>query len=53
MAARAMKEEAEKENRGRNPNNIFKFVKSMQKDGKDVKDGQCIKDKKEGLVCQQ
>ena len=34
MVARTMKDEAEKkiENLGRNPNNIFKFVKSMQKD---------------------
>ena len=32
--SRAMKEKAEKEieNLGKNPNSIFKFVKSMQKD---------------------
>ena len=38
MVDSAMKNEAEKkiENLGRNPNNIFKFVNSMQKNGKDV-----------------
>ena len=46
MVAWAMKDEAEKEieNLGRNPNNIFKFVKSKQKVGKDVAGGQCMRD---------
>ena len=47
MVARAMKEEAEKkiENLCGNPNNV-KCVKSMQKDGKDVEGGQCIRDER-------
>jgi len=41
-----MKEETEKEMEkfGRNTNNIFKFVKPVKKDGKDIEGGQCIRD---------
>ena len=45
--AKAMKAEAEKElkNLRRNPNDIFKLVRRMKKDGKDVESGRCIKGK--------
>ena len=48
MVARAMIDEAEKEieNLRRNSNDIFKLVKSMQKNGKDAKSGRCIRDEK-------
>ena len=48
MVARAKKDEAEKdiENFEKTPDNIFKFVKSMQKAEKDVKVGQCIRDER-------
>ena len=45
VVVRAVKNEAEKdiENLGRNPYNIFRFVKSLQKDGKVVENGQCMR----------
>ena len=48
IVASAMKKEAEREidNLSRNPNNIFKFLKRMRKDGKDVEGGQCIRDER-------
>ena len=45
MVAKAMKEVAERELRGlsEHPNKVFKLVKSMKKDGKDVQGGNCMK----------
>jgi len=47
VIAKAMKVEAEKEIEDirEKPNKIFKFVKLMKKDGKDVEDGKWMKDK--------
>ena len=46
-----MKDDSEKEveNLNRRPNNILKFVKSMQKDSKNVEIGQCIRDERGSL----
>ena len=43
--AKAMKETAERELRGlsENPDKVFKFVKSMKKDAKDVEGGRCMR----------
>ena len=45
VVAKAMKEVAERELRGVNehPNKVFKLVKSMKKDGKDVEGGRCMR----------
>ena len=45
VVAKAMKEVAERELRGlsEHPNKVFKLVKSMKKDGKDVEGGRCMK----------
>ena len=55
MVARAMKDEAEEEieNLDKNPDSIFKFVKSMQKNNKDVDCGRYISNERGRLVCQQ
>ena len=47
VVARAMKVGAEKEMEdfGKMPNNVFKFVKSMKKDGRDIEGGRCMRDK--------
>ena len=46
VVARTMKIEAEKElnELGKTPNSIFKFLKSMKRDGKDVEGGSCLRD---------
>ena len=43
VVAKAVKEAAERELSG-HPNKVFKLVKSMKKDGKDVKGGRCMRD---------
>ena len=47
VVAKAMKREAEKEleNLRENPNTIFKLVKRLKKDGKDVEGGRCLRGK--------
>ena len=47
VVARAMKVRAEKEMEdfGKMPNNVFKFVNSMKKDGRDIEGGRCMRDK--------
>ena len=55
MVARAMNNEDEKENEklGRNPNNIFILVKSMQEVGKDVEEVNAQEMKEEDWASQQ
>jgi hypothetical protein len=45
VVAKAMRKEAEQELRelSENPNKVFKFVKSMRKDGRDVVGGRCLR----------
>ena len=44
VVARAMKSEAEElEELRDHPNKVFKFVKSLKKDGKDVPGGRCVR----------
>ena len=45
VVAKAMKEAAERELRGlsEDPNKVFKLLKSMKKDGKDVERGRCMR----------
>ena len=45
VVATAMKEAAEQELRelSEHPNKVFKLVKSMKKDGKDVEGGRCMR----------
>ena len=45
VVAKAMKEVAERELRelSEHPNKVFKLVKSMKKDGKDVEGGRCMR----------
>ena len=45
VVAKAMKEVAEQELRelSEHPNRVFKLVKSMRKDGKDVEGGRCMR----------
>ena len=45
VVAKAMKEAAEQELRelSEHPNKVFKLVKSMKKDGKDVEGGRCMR----------
>ena len=45
VVAKAMKEEAVQELKelDKSPNEVFKFVKSMKKDGKDVEGGRCMR----------
>ena len=47
VVAKTMKTEAEKEliKMHENPNHIFRIVKRLKKDGKDLEGGRCIKDK--------
>ena len=46
MVARAMKDDTERDCKPQKNYNIFQYVKSVQKDGKDVEGGQCIKSKR-------
>ena len=52
VTAKAMKQEAEEEINVlcTKPNGIFKFVKFMRKEGRDIEGGGCMKDKDERLV---
>ena len=47
-----MKQEAEEEMSGlcTKPNDVFKFVKFMRKEGRDIECGGCMKDKNGRLV---
>ena len=47
MVANSMKKEAEKEltKLNKKPNNIFTLVKFIKSDGKDIKEGRCMKRK--------
>ena len=53
VIAKAMKQEAEEEMSVlcTKPNDLCKFVKFMRKEGRDIKDGSCMKDKNGRLVC--
>ena len=52
MVAKAMKQAAEKEMKvlHNKSNDVFKLVKFMRKDGKDINGGGCMKDKDGRLV---
>ena len=52
IIAKAMKQEAEEEMNVlcTKPNDVFKFVKFMRKDGRDIDGGSCMKDKDGRLV---
>ena len=52
VIAKAMKQEAEEDISMlcSKPNDVFKFVKFMRKEGRDIEDGGCIKDKDGRLV---
>ena len=52
VIAKAMKQEAEEEMNVlcTKPNDVFKFVKFMRKEGKDIEGGSCMKDKDGKLV---
>ena len=52
VIAKAMKQEAEEQMNVlcSKPNDVFKFVKFMRKEGRDIEGGGCIKDKDGRLV---
>ena len=52
VVAKAMKEAAERELRepSDHPNKVFKLVKSMKKDGKDVEGGRCMQGSNHGIL---
>ena len=52
VITKAMKQEAEEEMKVlcTKPNNVFKFVKFMRKEGRDIEGGCCMKDKNGRLV---